>query len=273
MEQAFFRTIWISDTHLGGRNSQSRKLLQFLLTHESDYLYLVGDIVDFWKLRRSWFWPKINDQIISVILKKARKGTRIFYLPGNHDQVFQPYSGTTINGISVINEVVHESADGNKYLVMHGDKFDCVIQKKKWLAGLGSILYDNLLTINRWYNVIRVSLFGLPYHSISASIKHRVKKAVNYIGNFEEALINEAAVNNVDGLICGHIHHAAIRDINGVLYSNSGDWVESCTALVENTNGTLGVIEWQEGLSTTELNSIGAHYEDRYRNGCMAPTN
>lgn len=272
MEQTFFRTIWISDTHLGGRNLQSQKLLQFLLSHESEYLYLVGDIFDFWKLKRRWFWPAVNDQIISTILKKSRNGTQVFYLPGNHDDIFRSYAGTNVSGISVFNEVVHQSADGSKYLVMHGDKFDCVIQKKRWLAGLGSILYDNLLTVNRWYNRVRVSI-GLPYHSISASIKQRVKKAVNYIGNFEKALVNEALTNKVDGLICGHIHHAAIRDIDGVLYSNSGDWVESCTALVENVNGTIGVIEWQDRISSTELSSTGAYYEDRYRNGCMAPSN
>ena len=272
MEKKIFRAIWISDTHLGGRNSQGLKLLEFLLTHESEYLYLVGDIVDFWKLKRRWFWPAVNDQIISLIIRKAGKGTQVFYLPGNHDEIFHSYVGTNINGITIRDKVIHKSADGHKYLIMHGDTLDCVIQKKKWLAGLGSILYDRLLSLNRWYNLARVFL-GLPYHSISASIKHRVKKAVNYIGNFEEALTNEAAANKVDGLICGHIHHAAIRDINGVLYSNSGDWVESCTALVENTNGTLGIIEWQEGLSSKVAKLTGTHYENSNRDRCMAPTN
>jgi len=252
MSPAHFRSIWISDTHLGGRNLQSKKLLQFLQATESDYLYLVGDIFDLWKLKRSWFWPSINNQIVAAIMGKAADGTRIFYLPGNHDDMLRSYSGSTFNNITVADQVVHETANGGRYLVLHGDVFDCVVQKRRWLADLGSILYDLLLVINRWYNKLR-RLTGRPYHSISASLKHRVKQAVNHIGNFEEILVSEARRKRVDGLICGHIHHAAIRNINGILYSNAGDWVESCTALVENTNGTMGIIDWQDTSCSLEL--------------------
>lgn len=272
MDPAHFRSIWISDTHLGGRNLQSKKLLRFLQATDSDYLYLVGDIFDLWKLRRRWFWPAINDQIVAVIMDKAGNGTKVYYLPGNHDEMLKAYQGSSINGISITDEIVHHAADGSRYLVLHGDKFDCVIQKKRWLANLGSILYDSLLVFNRWYNSIMTSC-GRPYRSISASIKHRVKQAVNYIGNYEQILTDEAKIKQVDGLICGHIHHAAIKDINGIIYSNTGDWVESCTALVENSGGTLGIVEWHTREFTKKPSQQGGYYEDRYRDRCLAPTN
>jgi len=271
MDTSFYRAIWISDTHLGGRDLQNRKLLQFLLSTESEYLYLVGDIIDVWKVKFRWFWPKINDQIINAIINKANNGTKVFYLPGNHDEILRNYNGMNVCGISVVNEIVHETGNGRRYLDMHGDKFDCVVQEKKWLANLGSVSYDLLLIVNRWYNAIRSSM-RLPYHSLSASIKHRVKTAVNYVGNFEDVIVNEARDKNTDGLICGHIHHAAIKDIDGVLYCNSGDWVESCTALAENCNGTLGNIFWQEP-SPAPATTLEASYEDRYRDRRLAPTN
>lgn len=271
MDTSFHRAIWISDTHLGGRDLQNQKLLQFLLSTESEYLYLVGDIIDFWKVKYRWFWPKINDQIIAAIINKANNGTKVFYLPGNHDEILRKYCGMNVCGIRVVNEVVHTTKDGRRYLVLHGDKFDFVVQKKKWLAGIGSVSYDLLLIINRWYNSIRSTL-GLTYHSLSASIKHRVKTAVNYVGNFEETIVEEAQSKKIDGLICGHIHQAAVRDIKGILYCNAGDWVESCTALAENCNGTLGNIFWHEPSPATVKNPE-AHYEDRYRDRRLAPTN
>ncbi len=272
MEPLHFRSIWISDTHLGGRNLQSGKLLHFLQTTESDYLYLVGDILDFWTLKRTWFWPSINNQIVAAVLNKAARGTRVIYLPGNHDDQMRCYCGSSFNQISVAEEIVHRTVDGKRYLVLHGDSFDCVIQRRRWLADVGSVLYDWLLVINRWYNGIR-SLLGRPYHSISAAIKQQVKQAVNYIDDFERIIVSEAHRKRVDGLICGHIHHAAIRDINGVLYSNTGDWVESCTALVENANGTLGIVDWQDTALSHQSLVTERTYEDRYRKRCLASTN
>lgn len=271
MDTSSYRAIWISDTHLGGRDLQNRKLLQFLLSTESEYLYLVGDIIDIWKVRFRWFWPKINDQIIAAVIDKAGNGTKVFYLPGNHDEIMRKYCGMNVCGISVVNEIIHATEDGRRYLVMHGDRFDCVVQDKKWLAGLGSVSYDLLLVANRWYNTVRSHL-GLSYHSLSASIKRRVKTAVNYVGNFEEAIINEARTIKVDGLICGHIHHAGIKDLSGALYCNTGDWVESCTALAENRNGTLGNIFWHEPTVSTPQKSE-VYYEDRYRDRHLAPSN
>lgn len=272
MRQMSFRSIWISDTHLGGRNLQSNKLLKFLQTTESEYLYLVGDIFDLWKLKQRWHWPSVNDQIIAEVLGKARNGTRVYYIPGNHDAMLRSYCGLTVNGINIVDQVVHEAVNGSKYLVLHGDQFDCVVQKQAWLARLGSVLYDWLLVLNRWYNRLR-RLLRRPYHSISTAIKQRVKKAVNYIGEFESAIVNEARRHQVSGLICGHIHHAAIRNFGEILYSNSGDWVESCTALVENQEGMLGIVNYLDPAFSPKLQQLRTHNEDSYRNRCLAPSN
>jgi len=272
MQQLHFRSLWVSDTHLGGRNLKSDQLYEFLANTESDYLYLVGDILDLWKLRRNWFWPEINDRIVNLILKKAQSGTRVFYLPGNHDDIVSKYAGTTFCGVVICQDVVHTALDGRKYLVMHGDKFDCVIQHSKWLADLGSILYDLLLVLNRLYNQYR-SLRGREYFSISAWLKHKCKTAVNYMGDFEEVLVKEIKGKRVDGLICGHIHHAAIKTMGEFLYSNSGDWVESCTALAENSNGTLGLIQWIEQNPVKELALEAKYEQNRYRNRCLASPN
>lgn len=272
MEPVYFRSIWISDTHLGGRNLQSKQLLEFLRATDSDYLYLVGDIFDLWKLKRKWYWPEINNQIVARILRKAANGTTVYYLPGNHDEALRNYCGSKINGIAIANEVIHHAADGRKYLVMHGDRFDCVIQKRQWLADLGSLLYDALLSINRWYNLL-AAWFGRPYYSISALLKHKVKQAVNYVGDFENTLVSEARSKRVDGLICGHIHQAAIKTINGVFYNNAGDWVESCTALVEDQSGAIEIIDWHQSPSAEEWKQTDAYPKDRYRDRCLAPSN
>ncbi len=266
------RTIWISDTHLGGKNIKSRRLYEFLKNTESQYLYLVGDIFDFHMLARKWYWPEINNRIINLVLEKASNGTKVFYLPGNHDAMLRNYNGGTFNNIRICNEVVHVTADGKKVLVLHGDKFDCVIQQSPWLARFGGILYESLLDINRWCNSLR-RFFGKDYFSISAWLKYKCKKAVNYIGDFEKHLLQEIAENRVDGIVCGHIHHASIKLMGKSLYSNSGDWVESCTALAENGNGTMGIIYWSEKNPIHEPVTHKANEKDRYRDGCLAPTN
>jgi len=238
-----FRSIWISDTHLGGKNIKSRELLDFLTRTESDYLYLVGDIFDLWQLRRKWYWPKINNQIVDTIIKKAASGTKVVYLPGNHDAGLRSYDNSTFNNIEIHNEIVHTSANGEKFLVLHGDQFDCVVQQSKFLATIGSIAYESLLNLNRRYNKVR-SYLGLEYHSISAFLKKKCKSAVNYMGDFERVVLEAIESRQVQGVICGHIHHATIRTMGDKLYSNAGDWVESGTALVENDGGTLGIVQW-----------------------------
>lgn len=268
----YFRSIWISDTHLGGKNIKSHQLYTFLQQHDSDYLYLVGDIFDLIQLQRKWFWPKINNRLIRLVLQKAKNGTKVIYIPGNHDAQFRDYIGTEFKGVEICGEVVHESADGRKYLVLHGDRFDCVIQKSPWLAHVGGVLYEGLLNLNRYYNGVR-RVFGLEYHSISAYLKQKCKKVVNYVGDFENSLIDEINRQHVDGIVCGHIHNAAIKAMGEALYTNSGDWVESCTALAENMNGTFGIIEWADRKAGFEKVSQKVYEKDRYSDGCLAPTN
>lgn len=238
-----YRSIWISDVHLGTRGCQADLLLDFLRCHESEYLYLVGDIVDGWWLKRSWYWPQAHNDVVQKLLRRARKGAKVFYIPGNHDEAFREYIGLNFGGVAVVEDAVHTTADGRRLLVIHGDQFDAVVKYAKWLAHLGDGAYTALLGINTWFNYVRRKL-GFTYWSLSAYLKHRVKNAVEYIGDYEKALAEEARRRNVDGVICGHIHSAEMRPMEGVLYCNDGDWVESCTALVEHESGELEIINW-----------------------------
>jgi UDP-2,3-diacylglucosamine pyrophosphatase LpxH len=245
MPKLKFRSLWISDVHLGTRDAKVEYLLDFLSHTSCDYLYLVGDIIDVWKMKRGWYWPQINNELIRLVMEKARKGTRVVFVPGNHDEIFRDYNGAFFCGIHVSNEAIHQNADGSRFLITHGDEFDCVVCHSKWLAYVGGEAYDALLRCNRWFNYLRRRL-GFPYWSLSAYIKHKVKNVVQYIGKYEEAVAREAVRRGVDGVICGHIHHAQIAEFNGILYGNSGDWVESCTALAEEADGRLRLIHWIE---------------------------
>ena len=272
MQQMHFRSIWISDTHLGGRNVKSLELYDFLRNTESEYLYLVGDIIDLWKLKRKWYWPEINTRIVNLILRKAGQGTQVFYLPGNHDAMLRDYCGGEFNGIKICSDIIHTVADGGRFLIQHGDRFDPVVQQNEWLANIGSILYDILLVVNRWYNFLR-RIRGREYFSISAYLKHKCKNAVNCMGDFEETLVGEIRKHQVDGIICGHIHRAGIKSIDTYLYSNSGDWVESCTALAENAHGTLGIIHWVAQTPVNEMVQSPEYEKNRYSDRCLAPSN
>ena len=238
-----FRSIWISDVHLGTYGSQAAMLLDFLKYTDSKYLYLVGDIIDGWRMKRSWYWHQSHNDVIQKLLRKARKGTRLFYVPGNHDENFRDFTTYRFGNVAVVRETVHTMLDGRKFLVMHGDEFDGIVLYAKWLAFLGDHAYNLALFLNRWFNKVRRTL-GFPYWSLSQFLKHKVKNAVKYISNFEHAVVEEARRRGVDGVICGHIHTAEIRDIDGIQYCNDGDWVESCTALVEHLDGRLEIIEW-----------------------------
>jgi UDP-2,3-diacylglucosamine pyrophosphatase LpxH len=240
-----FRTIWISDVHLGSTACQASLLLDFLRHTESAQLYLVGDIVDGWQLRRRWFWPQSHNDIVQKVLRKARKGTSVVYIPGNHDAFGRHFAEISFGGIELRPEAIHRTADGRRLLVVHGDLFDGVIQCAKWLALVGDRLYILTLHLNRWLNFVRVRL-GFPYWSLSQFLKRKVKNAVSYISDFEEAVAHEARRRGVDGIVCGHIHKAEIRSIDGVLYCNDGDWVESLTALVESDAGELSILCWKE---------------------------
>jgi UDP-2,3-diacylglucosamine pyrophosphatase LpxH len=239
-----FRTLFISDVHLGTRGCQADQLLDFLRFHDADTIYLVGDIVDGWQLRTSWYWPQAHNDVVQKVLRKARKGTRVIYVPGNHDEFLRcDYYGTHFGGIEVTETAIHDGADGKRYLVIHGDHFDLVVTQARWLALIGGKAYDWAIGANRLFNAVRRRL-GFPYWSLSQWLKLKVKNAVNFIGEFEKTLAAEARRRDVDGVICGHIHHAAIHDKLGIRYLNCGDWVESCTAIGEHPDGRFEIITW-----------------------------
>lgn len=264
-----YRSIWISDIHLGTKHVNSEYLLDFLRKTQSEYLYLVGDIIDFWKLQNSKYWPDINNHILRAVLKKARNGTKVIYIPGNHDEVMRKYEGQELYNVAIATNVIHQTAAGQKFLVTHGDEFDCVVQKSRWLALLGSLAYELLLESNTLVNILRRFL-NLPYWSLSAYLKAKIKKIVNFISRYEEEVAQEAARRKVDGFICGHIHQAASKNINGIIYKNIGDWVESCTALTETADGSLHLVSWTGRLEMIPTTAV--IYEDCYRNRRLAPT-
>ena len=237
------RTLFLSDIHLGIRGCQADSLLDFLRHYEADTIYLVGDIVDGWQLKSAWYWPQSHNDVVQKLLRKARKGTRIVYVPGNHDEFLRDYYGSHFGGIEVVASAIHAAADGRRYLVIHGDLFDVVIRHARWLAMLGSHAYDVAIWLNTHFNAVRRAL-GLSYWSLSRWAKLRIKNAVSFIGEFERALAGEARRHKVDGVICGHIHHPAFRMVDGLLYVNCGDWVESCTAAVEHFDGRFEIIDW-----------------------------
>ncbi|MEO7277803.1 MAG: UDP-2,3-diacylglucosamine diphosphatase [Sphingomicrobium sp.] len=239
------RTIWISDTHLGTSGCKAELLLDFLKSTDCETLYLVGDIIDGWQLRKGWYWPPRHSDVVRCVLKKAKHGTRVVYIPGNHDEAFRGYLGLNLGGIELLREAVHETADGRRLLVLHGDEFDGVVLYARWLAFLGDHAYTLLLKLNSLINGIR-KLRGLPYWSLSAQIKKRVKNAVQFISSFENAVAHAAAERGANGVVCGHIHTAEIRTIGDITYYNDGDWVESCTALVEHGDGQMEIVDWAE---------------------------
>lgn len=238
-----FRAVFISDTHLGTPGCQAGMLLDFLRSVECDYLYLVGDIVDGWQLERRWYWPQAHNDVVQKILRKARKGTQVVYVPGNHDEAARHYVDVDFGGVAIRHEAVHVTRRGERLFVTHGDLFDAVVTCARWLALVGDQLYTVILKINQHFNALRARL-GLPYWSLSQFMKLRVKNAVQYITAFEEALARDARARGFDGVVCGHIHHAEMRMVGDVLYCNCGDWVESLTALVEEDDGTLAILRW-----------------------------
>ncbi|MER2519404.1 MAG: UDP-2,3-diacylglucosamine diphosphatase [Bdellovibrionales bacterium] len=240
-----FRAIWISDLHLGTRGCKAKALVDFLDHVESDYLYLVGDIVDGWRLRKRWYWPARHNDVIQRVIRRAQQGTRVVYLPGNHDEAARQFCGLNFGGIPVVDEIVHETADGRRLLVLHGDQFDAVVGCAKWLAHLGDYAYSFAMVVSAVFNFVRQNM-GFPYWSLSAWLKHKVKNAVDHIGDYENFIVERAGHHRATGVVCGHIHYADIRQVGSVLYCNDGDWVESCTALVEDFEGKLSLIRWRE---------------------------
>jgi len=242
-EVRHYRAIWISDIHLGTSGCKAGFLLDFLRVNESDQLYLVGDIVDGWQLKRGWYWKQSHNDVVQKILRKARKGTKVTYIVGNHDEALREFLGMRFGEILIENEAVHELRDGRRLWVTHGDLFDGVIQYAKWLAYLGDTAYTVALKVNDHFNYLRHKM-GMSYWSLSQYLKHRVKNAVSFITAFEEALTTGARRRGYDGVVCGHIHRPEIREIDGTLYCNDGDWVESLSALVETHEGELKLVYW-----------------------------
>jgi UDP-2,3-diacylglucosamine pyrophosphatase LpxH len=240
-----YRAVFISDTHLGTRDCRSDFLIDFLRRMTCRQLYLVGDIVDGWRLRRSWYWDDAHNEVARLIVRHARNGAEVTYIPGNHDEMLRAWLalGLEVAGVRLASEAVHVTSDGRRLLVIHGDEFDSVVRYARPLAFLGDRAYAAALAVNRWFNDGRRRL-GYPYWSLSAWAKRQVKEAVKAIDRFEIALTDEARRRGFDGVVCGHIHHAEMRDVNGVLYLNDGDWVESCTAVVEHHDGRLELIDW-----------------------------
>lgn len=242
------RTLFLSDVHLGTRGCQAGKLLDFLRHHEADHIYLVGDIVDGWRLKQSWYWPQAHNDVVQKLLRKVRKGGRIIYIPGNHDECFRDYTGSNFGGIEIVEEAIHECADGRRMLLLHGDKFDTVVRNVKWLALLGDWAYDTAIWLNGIIARIRRYL-GLPYWSFSQWSKDKVKRAVSFISAFEDAVAIDGCRHGVDIVVCGHIHKPVIRNIGGITYVNTGDWVESCSAVVEHFDGSLELVYWQDEIA------------------------
>ena len=240
-----FRSIFISDVHLGFKGCRAEFLLDFLRRVECQQIYLVGDIIDVWSLTRSFYWPQAHNDVIRTILGKAKHGTHVVYVPGNHDRPFRDHDGLVLGNVEIRRQAVHCTADGRWLLVLHGDEFDSIVRASPLLESVGNQAYSLALTLNRWLNTLRRAL-GYPYWSLSAFLKDRVKNAVKYVANFERAIAAEARRRGLDGVVCGHIHRAEIRDIDGITYCNDGDWVESCTALVEDFQGRLSLLRWTE---------------------------
>jgi UDP-2,3-diacylglucosamine pyrophosphatase LpxH len=248
-----YRALFISDIHLGTKACQAQAFLDFLRFHDADRIFLIGDIVDFWRIGRGVYWPQSHNDVLQKLLRKARKGTDLVFIPGNHDEVMRDYCGVRFGGIAIERNIVHTGADGWRYLVIHGDEFDVVVRYAKWLALAGDWSYTLALWANTHVNAIR-RLLGMPYWSLSDYLKQKVKRAVYYIGEFEVALAHEARRHGAQGVICGHIHHAAMRQVGEVIYINTGDWVESCTAVAETEEGIFEIIRWStphQGLRST----------------------
>ncbi|WP_091735418.1 UDP-2,3-diacylglucosamine diphosphatase [Phenylobacterium immobile] len=238
-----FRSVFISDVHLGTRGCQAEMLLDFIRRIDCEKLYLVGDIIDGWKLRGGWFWPQSHNDVVQKILRLARRGVQVTYIPGNHDEAVRQFFGLSFGGVAVERDAIHETADGRRFLVTHGDEFDGIVRHAKWLAILGDWAYRAALAANTLMNHVRRKM-GFGYWSLSALLKTRVKNALQFIENYEHAVAEAARRRGVDGVICGHIHKAEMREIDGITYINDGDWVESCTALVEHPDGRLEILDW-----------------------------
>ncbi|WP_420606215.1 UDP-2,3-diacylglucosamine diphosphatase [Novosphingopyxis sp.] len=243
-----YRTVWISDVHLGTRGCNAEMLIDFLDHVDSDTMYLVGDIIDGWRLKKKFYWPAAHNDIVWRILKRAKRGTRIVYVPGNHDEMFRQFTGLNFGGVEIKRAAFHDTADGRRLLILHGDEFDTIMLAHRWLAFVGDTAYALMMRLNHITNLVRRRM-GLSYWSLSKAAKHKVKNAVEFISRFEELVARAAHQRGVDGVVAGHIHTAEYRMIDGVEYYNDGDWVEGCTALVEHFDGRMEILHWADEIA------------------------
>ena len=254
-ERRRYRTIWISDVHLGTKGCNAELLIDFLDHTDSETMYLVGDMIDGWRLKKKFYWPAAHNDVVWRLLKRARRGTRIVYVPGNHDEMFRQFTGLSFGGIEIRRAAFHDTADGRRLMVLHGDEFDAVMLSHRWLAFVGDALYHSMMRLNHWVNAGRRA-FGLPYWSLSKLAKHKVKNAVEFIGKFEAVVARAAGERGVDGVVCGHIHTAEMREFahqgRPIAYYNDGDWVEGCTALVEHFDGRMEILDWPAEVAARE---------------------
>ncbi len=253
-----FRSIFLSDIHLGTRGCQASRLLDFLREHESEQLFLVGDIIDFWAMNRGIHWTPVQNTVVQKVLRRARHGDQVMLIPGNHDEALREYVGTSFGDIRVVREHIHIAADGRRYLVLHGDEFDQVTRHHRWVAVLGDIAYNFLVRVNAWLSLTRRTLRIPGYWSLAGYAKRRIKRAVSFIYDFEDSVIHAARERGLDGVICGHIHSAALREVAGLIYINCGDWVDSCTAIVEHADGRMELIEWGAAKPVTLIAAVVA---------------
>ncbi len=255
MKKTFYRSVWISDVHLCTKDSQADLLYRFLDSIRCDYLYLVGDIIDVWSLRNRWHWPNQYNEVVHKLLKRSRKGAKVVYIPGNHDEFFRGFVGYRFGDVKIMSHAFHKTADGRRFLVIHGDEFDTIVRYRPWLSHLASWAYGHLITLNRAVNAVR-RWFGKPYWSLSGAIKRKVKQAVKHLHDYEDLLTREAKRRNVDGIICGHNHQPAMREMGGILYCNTGDWVENCTALVESPTGELRLVWFRDEYERNQQEEV-----------------
>ncbi|WP_241255256.1 UDP-2,3-diacylglucosamine diphosphatase [Altererythrobacter sp. BO-6] len=267
IERRRYRTIWISDVHLGTKGCNAELLIDFLDHTDSDTMYLVGDIIDGWRLKKKFYWPAAHNDIVWRVLKRARRGTRIVYIPGNHDEMFRQFTGLDFGGVEIRRAAFHDTADGRRLMVLHGDEFDAVMLAHRWLAFVGDALYHLMMGLNNWVNAARRRL-GLPYWSLSKMAKHKVKNAVEFIGRYEQVVAKAAGERGVDGVVCGHIHTAEFREFahNGrrIEYWNDGDWVEGCTALVEHFDGRMEILHWPAEVALRERQAEAVSADDAH---------
>ena len=263
-----YRTVWISDIHLGTRGCNADLLIDFLDNVDSETMYLVGDIIDGWQLKKKFYWPTAHNDIVWRIMKRARRGTRVVYIPGNHDEMFRQFTGLNFGGIEIRRAAFHDTADGRRLMVLHGDEFDAIMLSHRWLAFVGDHAYHLMMKCNHVLNAVRRAL-GKPYWSLSKAAKHKVKNASRFIGKYEEVVARAAGERGVDGVVCGHIHTAEFRTFQHegrtIEYWNDGDWVEGCDALVEHRDGRMEILHWPDEIKRRLADDAGADTADEAR--------